>query len=60
MKHLTKEITKEVIDVTTGEVVSATVQKEFFVKDNEPFFLTYSKFLSVLYSINNLSAIKIL
>lgn len=61
MKQIVKEETRNVIDTYTGEVISETISKTFSVKkDTEPFFLTYSRCMSVLFDLNSLSAVKIL
>lgn len=61
MKQIIQETTKNVVDTYTGEIISETISKTFSVKkDSEPFFLTYSKYMSVLFNLNSLSAVKLL
>lgn len=61
MKQVVHEQTTEVIDTHTGEIVKESISKTFTVrKDVEPFFLTYSKYMSVLYNLTSFSAVKIL
>lgn len=61
MKQIVHEQTTEIVDAYTGEVVKQSVSKTFTVKkETEPFFLTYSKYMSVLYNLTSLSAVKIL
>lgn len=61
MKQIVQEQTVETIDTYTGEIVQTTTSKTFSVKkDVEPFFLTYSRFMSILYNISSLTAVKIL
>ena len=61
MKQIVHEVARNVIDTYTGEIISETVSKTFSVKkESEPFFLTYSKYMSVLFNLNSISAIKLL
>lgn len=61
MKQIVHEQTTEVVDSYTGEIVKESVSKTFTIKkDVEPFFLTYSRYMSVLYNLTSLSAVKIL
>lgn len=61
MKQIIQEQTTEIIDAYTGEIVKQSMSKTFTVKkDTEPFFLTYSKYMSILYNLTSLSAVKIL
>lgn len=61
MKQVVREQTTEIIDSHTGEIVKESISKTFTVKkDVEPFFLTYSKYMSVLYNLTSFSAVKIL
>lgn len=61
MKQIVHEQTTEIIDSNTGEIVKESVSKTFTVKkDVEPFFLTYSKYMSILYNLTSFSAVKIL
>jgi hypothetical protein len=57
---VTEKIIKRVSE-DTGEVIEETQEKTYVVdKNSEPFFLTYSKALSVLYNIQTAAAIKVL
>lgn len=61
MKQIVHENSKTVVDTYTGELIQETTSKVFTVKKEvEPFFLTYSRFMSILYNLNSLAAIKIL
>ena len=61
MKQIVHEKTRVVTDSYTGELLEETTQKTFTVKkDVEPFFLTYSRCMSVLYNLTSLTAVKIL
>lgn len=61
MKQIVHEQTRVVADSYTGELIEETTQKTFTVKkDVEPFFLTYSRCMSVLYNLTSLTAVKIL
>lgn len=61
MKQIVHEQTTEIVDSYTGEIVKESVSKTFTIKkDVEPFFLTYSRYMSVLYNLTSLSAVKIL
>lgn len=61
MKQIVHETTRNVVDTYTGEFISETVSKTFSIKkDSEPFFLTYSKCMSILFNLNSLSAVKLL
>ena len=61
MKQIVHEVARNVVDTYTGEIISETVSKTFSVKkESEPFFLTYSKYMSVLFNLNSISAIKLL
>lgn len=61
MKQIVHENSKTVVDTYTGELIQETTSKVFTVKKEvEPFFLTYSRFMSILYNLNSLAAVKIL
>lgn len=61
MKQIVQEETRRVVDQYTGEIIDSSVKKTFSIKkDVDPFYLTYSKCMSILYGITSLSAIKIL
>lgn len=61
MKQIVQEQSRIVTDTYTGELLSETISKTFTVKkDVEPFFLTYSRCMSMLYDLTSLSAVKIL
>lgn len=61
MKQIVQEQSRIVTDTYTGELLSETISKTFTVKkDVEPFFLTYSRCMSMLYNLTSLSAVKIL
>lgn len=61
MKQVIQEQTTEIVDAYTGEIVKQSISKTFTVKkDTEPFFLTYSKYMSVLYNLTSFTAVKIL
>lgn len=61
MKQIVHEQTTEIVDSYTGEIIKESISKTFTVKkDVEPFFLTYSKYMSVLYNLTSFSAVKIL
>lgn len=60
-KTIVQEVTSEIVDQQTGELILKTESKTFSVKkDNEPFFLTYSRCMSMLYNLTSLTAVKIL
>lgn len=61
MKQIVHENSKTVVDTYTGELIEETTSKVFTIKKEvEPFFLTYSRFMSILYDLNSLSTVKIL
>ena len=61
MKQIVHENSKTVVDTYTGELIQETTSKVFTVKKEvEPFFLTYSRFMSILYDLNSLATVKIL
>lgn len=61
MKQIVQEETRVVTDSYTGEILAETTKKTFTVKkDVEPFFLTYSRCMSMLYNLTSLAAVKIL
>lgn len=61
MKQVIREESTEIVDSYTGEIVKESVSKTFTIKkDIEPFFLTYSKYMSVLYNLTSFTAVKIL
>lgn len=61
MKQIVHENSKTVVDTYTGELIEETTSKVFTIKKEvEPFFLTYSRFMSILYDLNSLATIKIL
>ena len=55
-KFFVAEHKTEHIDTTTGEIISYSDSKEIQLKENEPFFLTYSKQIMALYSTDVLNA----
>ena len=58
MKQIVQEQSRIVTDTYTGELLSETISKTFTVKkDVEPFFLTYSRCMSMLYDLTSLSAV---
>lgn len=60
-KTVVQSVTNSKVDSSTGEIVEETQIKTFTVKkDSEPFFMTYSKALSILYNIPTAAAIKVL
>lgn len=61
MKQIVQETTRRTVDTYTGEMIDETTSKTFSVKKEvEPFFLTYSRCMSILYNLTSLTAIKIL
>ena len=61
MKQVIQEQTTDIVDAYTGEIVKLSISKTFTVmKDTEPIFLTYSKYMSVLYNLTSFTAVKIL
>jgi hypothetical protein len=61
MKQIVHENSKTVVDTYTGELIEETTSKVFTIKKEvEPFFLTYSRFMSILYNLNSLATVKIL
>ena len=61
MRKIIHEKSQQVVDSITGELISETAEKTYVIKkETEPFFLTYSKQMSLLYNITSLAAIKIL
>lgn len=61
MKQIVQEEIRQVVDTNTGEIVMETTSKTFTVNSNvEPFFMTFARYMAVLYQINSLSAVKVL
>ena len=61
MKQIVQETTRRTVDTYTGEMIDETTSKTFSVKKEvEPFFLTYSRCMSILYNLTSLTAVKIL
>lgn len=61
MRKIIHEKSQQVVDSITGELVSEVQEKSYTIKkETEPFFLTYSKQMSLLYNITSLSAVKVL
>lgn len=61
MKQIVQETTRQTVDTYTGEIINETTSKTFSVKkEAEPFFLTYSRCMSILYNLTSLAAVKIL
>jgi len=55
------EITSQVLNQDTGELVTETTSKSWVIsKDQEPFFLTYVNSISWIYGIKSIATIKVL
>lgn len=58
---VSQETTQTRTDIETGEIVEETTSKTFVIKnDNEPFFVTYVKGLSIIYGITSAAALRLL
>lgn len=58
---LMQQIEETRANVDTGEIIQETKVKTWSIRrDEEPFFMTYSKALSILYNIKTAAAIKVL
>lgn len=58
---LMQQIEETRANVDTGEIIQETKVKTWTIhREQEPFFMTYSKALSILYNIKTAAAIKVL
>lgn len=61
MKKLKKEIVTDVLDTTTGELVRTTTQKTYSIAvEQDAFFMTYIKYMSVFYKLKYADDMKVL
>lgn len=60
-KYLTKQTIRDIVDSSTGEVVSVETEKIFNIKTTvETFTMMYNDYLGKLYGIKHLSDIKLI
>lgn len=61
MKKLFKEVTTQMVDTSTGELISQTTSKQFVVKTNaEKFYQTYLSFMAPVLGITKGNDFKVL
>jgi hypothetical protein len=61
MKKLKNEVTTDVLDTSTGELIRTTTQKTYSVKvDQDAFFMTYIKYMSVFFKLKYADDMKVL
>lgn len=60
-KKLVNQRTQEIVDIQTGEIINGTIASTYVEEiKKEPFFLTYSRHMSILYELTKVSTIKVL